>query len=97
MPPLEEPSVSEMLRTLGAQLTQQGAQLGRMEQALGLYVTQDQRTADQLLAAEREGRQNEKITALEAAQANKTRVLVSSVIAPIVVAIVVWLITRGSV
>lgn len=97
MPPLEEPSVSEMVRTLGAQLANVSLMLNRIESTMGMYVTQEQRTADQSLAAAREERQNEKIGALEQSQANRNRVIVANLIAPIIVGVVVWLLTRGSV
>jgi len=97
VPPLEEPSVSEMVRTLGAQLANVSLMLNRIESTMGMYVTQEQRTADQSLAAAREERQNEKIGALEQSQANRNRVIVANLIAPIIVGVVVWLLTRGSV
>lgn len=96
MAPLEEPGVAEMIRTLGSKVDLTNAALLRVESVLHTYVTQEQRTADQALAAEREIRQNEKITALETAQASRVRIWTSSVLAPLLVGVLVWLITRGT-
>jgi len=88
--------VGEMIRTLGSKVDLTNAALARLEGASHTYVTQEQRTADQLLAAERESRQNEQIRDLREAQTSRTRIMITSIAGPLLVALLVWLITKGT-
>lgn len=97
MAPLEEPTVAEMIRALGSKLDAASQALARLEAVSAQYVTQEQRTADQTLAAERERQQNEKLQALHERATFITRTLWTAVLAPILVGVLLWLITRGSV
>jgi hypothetical protein len=97
MPPLEEPTVAEMIRALGSKLDAASQALARLEATSVQYVTQEQRTADQTLSAERERQQNEKLTHLSERATFITRTMWTAMIAPILVGVLLWLITRGSV
>ena len=96
MPPLEEPTVAEMIRALGSKLDHQAMTLGRLESAVNQYVTQEQRNADTALATVRAERQNERITALEERRTFLLRLAAGSIASPIIVGIVVWLLTKGT-
>ena len=94
---LEDPSVAEMIRALGSKLDGATQALARLEATSVQYVTQEQRTADKALTDERERQQNEKIQALSERATFITRSLWTAFLAPILVAVLLWLITRGSV
>lgn len=94
---LDEPTPGEMFRALGSKVDMLTASLSRIEGAVSLYVTQEQRAADLALAAERERQQNERIAELKADQAARSRWLLSAVLGPTLVALLVWLLTKGQI
>ena len=95
MPPLEDPTVAEMIRALGSKLDTFGAAVGRMETAVLNYVTQEQRAHDKEIAAEHKRQSDARIATLEERDRSRTRWVMSMVIAPIIVGVVVWLLTKG--
>ena len=96
MAPLEDPTVAEMIRALGSKLDHQALTLGRLESAVGQYVTQEQRDTDRALAAIKAEHQNGRITALEERRTFLLRLAAGSVASPIIVGVVVWLLTKGT-
>lgn len=50
MSPLEDPSISELIRTLSTKMDHVSAQIVGLQAQLGQYVTQEQRQADQALS-----------------------------------------------
>lgn len=93
---MEEPTTAEMVRTLMAQLSALAASTARIEGALSQYVTQEQRAADKELAAAREEQQTKEIARLDARATFIGRAVWTSVLGPVIVAVMVWLITRGA-
>lgn len=96
MAPLEEPTVAEMIRSLGSKFDMMGVTLARIESTAGSYVTQEQRNADLALATVKATRQDERINKLESDRMFTIRTTLTMLIAPIIVGVVVWLLTKGS-
>lgn len=95
MPPLEDPTVAEMIRALGSKLDTFGAAVVRMETAVSNYVTQEQRAHDKEVQAERDRTRDGRLTTLEERDRFRGRLIVSSLVLPIIVGVLVWLLTKG--
>lgn len=96
MAPLEEPTVAEMIRAVGSDVRILSANIARMESAVTQYVTQEQRNADQALAAERERQQNEHIAELKNRAVFVTRTIWTAGIAPVLVWVLLWIVQGGA-
>jgi hypothetical protein len=96
VPPLEEPTVAEMIRALGSKLDVLSTAVLRTEQSVGQYVTQEQRTHDKELAAVKARQQDERLDALEERDRFRNRIILSSCVLPVIVGVLVWLLTKGA-
>lgn len=97
---LEEPSVSELIRTLSAKMDMVSGQLVALQSQLGQYVTQDQRQADQALSdLQRQELQKDvdeirtRIHAQEEQSRQSRRVVWSAGALPVIVGLVLWVLT----
>lgn len=97
MAPLEEPTVAEMIRTLGSKVDGLGAVVIRMETAVANYVTQEQRAHDKEISAEQDRVRDARITGLEEKNRFRDRLMWSGLLLPVMVGVLVWLLTKGSV
>ena len=95
MPPLDDPTVAELIRALGSKLDVVGTAVVRLETAVTTYVTQEQRAHDKEIAAEQDRTRDGRIASLEERDRSRTRWLASVVIGPIIVGVLVWLLTKG--
>jgi hypothetical protein len=95
MPPLEDPTVAEMIRALGSKLDIVGTAVVRLETAVTTYVTQEQRAHDKEIAAEQDRARDSRIASLEEKDRARWRIAMSVVIGPIIVGVLVWLLTKG--
>lgn len=97
---LEEPSVSELIRTLSSKMDMVSSQLVGLQAQLGQYVTQEQRQADQALAdLQRTEMQKDmddllrRLGAQEDQARQSRRVIWSSGALPVIVGLILWVIT----
>lgn len=95
MAPLEEPSVGELIRTLSFKMDAVANQLTALQAQMTQYVTQEQRTADQALEAERRSALLQRVSDLETDRAANRRLAWSAVIGPVIVGVVLWLLIGG--
>lgn len=95
MAPLADPTVPEMIRTLGSKVDALGTAVLRLESAVSQYVTQEQRAHDKAISAEQDRTRDAKISALEERDAFRTRLIMSSLILPVIVGVLVWVLTKG--
>lgn len=89
--PIEEPTVGEMVRSMGYQVADIRATVARIEAAGATYVTQEQRQADQALRDVREEQQNARIAQLETDRTSTVRWWTTAVGAPALVGLVLWI------
>jgi regulator of protease activity HflC (stomatin/prohibitin superfamily) len=97
MPPLEEPTVAEMIRSLGSKVDGLGAVVIRMETAVSNYVTQEQRAHDKAINAEQDRVRDARIAELEEKDKRRARLVMSGLLLPVIVGVLVWLLTKGQV
>lgn len=97
---LEEPSVSELIRTLSLKMDMVSSQLVGLQAQLGQYVTQDQRQADQALADLQRTEMSKDVEDLgkrldaQEDQARQSKRMVWSAGAlPVIVGVILWVLT----
>ena len=95
MPPLEDPTVAEMIRTLGSKVDGLGTVVIRMESAVLNYVTQEQRAHDKEITAAENRVRDARITELEEKDRVRVRWIMSGLLSPVIVGVLVWLLTKG--
>lgn len=95
MPPLEDPTVAELIRALGSKLDVVGTAVVRLETAVTTYVTQEQRAHDKEIAAEQDRTRDGRIASLEERDRFRSRLIASSLVLPVIVGVLVWLLTKG--
>lgn len=81
---LEEPTISELIRTMANQLT-------RIEQAQGSFVTRNEFDAYKELREEKDRVQSEDIAELKESNRSKARMLWTALVAPVIVGVVLFL------
>lgn len=87
--------MAEMIRSLGSKLDTFGAAVVRLETAVTTYVTQEQRAHDKEIAAEQDRTRDGRITTLEERDRFRSRLIASSLVLPVIVGVLVWLLTKG--
>lgn len=95
MAPLEDPTVAEMIRTLGSKMDALGAIVLEMRAEVTNYVTQEQRAHDKEIAAEQDRTRDGRIATLEEKDRFRGRMVMTSLVSPIIVGVLVWLFTKG--
>lgn len=95
MAPLEDPTVAEMIRTLGSKVDGLGTVVIRLESAVINYVTQEQRAHDKEIAAEQDRTRDVRIATLEERDRRRWHLVMTSLVSPIIVGVLVWLLTRS--
>lgn len=97
MAPLEEPSVGELIRTLSLKMDGVASQLAALQTQMTNFVTQEQRAADQALEAERRAALVQRISELETDRTATRRLVWSSILGPVIVGVVLWLLVGGGI
>jgi hypothetical protein len=95
MPPLEDPTVAEMIRTLGSKVDGLSVNVVRLETVVSQYVTQEQRTHDKETATLRHAELAKEVAAMRDRDTFRNRALASSLLLPVIVGVLVWLLTKG--
>ncbi len=95
MAPLDEPTIAELIRRLGDQLSAVGANVASVQQAMTQYVTQEQRAADKELAAHKEQKAKEDRDRLDERITYWTRMGWTVLILPTIAGVMIWLLTGG--
>jgi ABC-type enterochelin transport system ATPase subunit len=95
MAPLEDPTVAEMIRTLGSKVDVMGAAVVRVETVITQYVTQEQRAHDKEIAAVRHAELAKEVAVIKERDQFRNRLVVSSLLLPVIVGVLVWLLTKG--
>jgi hypothetical protein len=85
---LEEPTISELIRRMADQLT-------RIDGMITSFVTQEQRASDQALTNKRLDDLETDVKGLSDARENDRRQKWTSLAAPLIVGVVLWLLTSG--
>lgn len=97
MASLEDPTVAEMIRTLGSKVDALSIAVSRVEAAMSQYVTQEQRAHDKEVAAEQDRSRDAKIADLQEKDKFRGRMVMTSLVIPVIVGVLVWLLTKGQV
>lgn len=92
---LEEPSISELIRTLSAKMDGVAAQLGALQAQMGQYVTQEQRQADKDLADLQRQELAKDVADLIEGRRTMLRSVWSAGALPVIVGLVLWFLSTG--
>lgn len=90
-----QPTVYELIRTTGLKIDQLSTTVARLEATVSGLVTQEQRASDNQLASQRVQHLEQKQDASAAHSTNTRRLLWTTLAAPLLVALLVYVILPG--
>lgn len=92
---MQEPTESEMIRTLGLKLDLMTEAFNRLASTMGGYVTKERYEADMLLRDHKQSQLEAEVKEGRDKTANAVRLALSSFVFPVIVGVVIWLLNGG--
>lgn len=92
---MQEPTESEMIRTLGLKLDLMTEAFNRLASTMGGYVTKERYEADMLLRDHKQSQLEAEVKEGRARTASSVRLALSAFVSPLIVGVVIWVLNGG--